>query len=119
MISYLSAEHAGQPDKSGKFRVLSTTEILPPKTICTETYLIAGSFDTENEAKNYLAYLKTKFVRFLLAQMAMSQHITKSSFGFVPIQDFKITWTDEILYKKYDLTSEEIEFIESLIKPME
>lgn len=119
MISYLSAEHAGQPDKSGKFRVLSTTEILPPKTICTETYLIAGSFDTENEAKNYLAYLKTKFVRFLLAQMAMSQHITKSSFGFVPIQDFKITWTDEMLYKKYDLTSEEIEFIESLIKPME
>ena len=49
----------------------------------------------------------------------MSQHITKSSFGFVPIQDFKITWTDEMLYKKYDLTSEEIEFIESLIKPME
>lgn len=101
MISYLSAEHAGQPDKSGKFKVLSTMEILPPQHVCTETYLLAGWFDSENEAENLLGYLKTKFARFMVAQIAVSQHITKSSFAFVPVQDFKKQWTDEELYAKY------------------
>lgn len=119
MISYLSAEHAGQPDKSGQFKVLSTMEILPPQHICTETYLLAGWFDSENEAANLLAYLKTKFVRFLIGQIAVSQHITKNCFAFVPIQDFSKTWTDEELYGKYNLTSDEIAFIEAMIKPME
>lgn len=81
MISYLSAEHAGQPDKNGQFRVLSTMEVLSPGTICTETYLIAGSFDTESEAKNYYNYLRSKFVRFLIAQVAISQHITRIWLG--------------------------------------
>ena len=72
MISYLSAEHAGQPDKNGMFKILSTMEILPPKFICTETYLIAGSFDTEVEANNFYDYLKSKFVRFLIAQVVYS-----------------------------------------------
>ena len=119
MISYLSAEHAGQPDKNGQFKILSTTEILPPKTICTETYLIAGSFTSEVKAQNYYNYLKTKFVRFLIGQIAVSQHITKSSFSFVPMQDFSKPWTDAELYEKYGLTDEEIAFIESMIKPME
>lgn len=119
MISYLSAEHAGQPDKNGQFKILSTTEILPPKTICTETYLIAGSFTSKTEAQNYYNYLKTKFVRFLIGQIAVSQHITKSSFAFVPVQNFSKPWTDAELYKKYGLTDEEIAFIESTIKPMD
>lgn len=119
MISYLSSEHAGQPDKSGQFKVLSTMEILPPKHICTETYLIAGSFDDEDSANNLLSYLKSKFVRFLVGQIAVSQHITKNCFSFVPIQDFSNPWTDEELYTKYGLTDEEIAFIESMIKPMD
>lgn len=56
MISYLSAEHAGQPDKNGQFKVLSTMELLPPGYVCTETYLLTGSFDTESEAQNMLTY---------------------------------------------------------------
>ncbi|MBR1752382.1 MAG: Eco57I restriction-modification methylase domain-containing protein [Ruminococcus sp.] len=119
MISYLSAEHAGQPDKNGMFRVLSTTEILPPATICTETYLIAGSFDTENEAINLYNYLKTKFVRFLIMQVAVSQHITRACFSFVPIQDLSKAWDDSSLYEKYHLTKEEILFIESKIRSMD
>lgn len=119
MISYLSAEHAGQPDKNGMFRVLSTTEILPPESICTETYLIAGAFDTEAEATNYYNYLRTRFVRFLLSLIAVSQHITRASFDFVPVQDFTEEWTDEKLYKKYELTEDEIAFIESTIRVME
>ena len=118
MISYLSAEHAGQPDKSGQFKVLSTMEILPPLHICTETYLLAGCFQSENEANNLLSYLKTKFARFIVAQIAVSQHITKNSFSFVPIQDFTRAWSDSELYKKYQLTEDEITFIETMIKPI-
>ena len=119
MISRLSAEHAGQPDKNGQFRIISTMEILPPKTICSETYLIAGCFDTENEAKNYYKYLQSKFARFLVAQIAMTQQITKTTFSFVPAQDWRKPWTDAELYAKYGLTDEEVAFIESMIKPMD
>ncbi len=119
IISYLSAEHAGQPDKNGMYRVLSCIEVLPPKTVCTETYLLTGSFTSKRMAENLSTYLKTKFVRFLVGQIALSQHITRGCFAFVPIQDFSKPWTDEELYKKYNLTQEEINFIESMIKPME
>ena len=119
MISYLTAEHAGQPDKNGQYRVLSTNEILPPNYLCTETYLIAGAFDTETEANNYLKYLRTRFVRFLVLQVATTQHISQSSFSFVPMQDFTHEWIDADLYSKYGLFESEIETIETLIKPME
>ena len=119
MLSYLSAEHAGQPDKNGMFKVLSTLELLPPKYICTETYLLAGWFDEKSSAENLLEYMKTKFVRFLVGQIAVSQHITKGCFAFVPIQDFTKPWSDKVLYKKYGLDDDEIDFIESMIKPME
>jgi len=94
-------------------------ELLEPGTICTETYLIAGAFDTKNEAQNYYDYLKTKFVRFLISSIAITQQIHKGVFAFVPLQDFKKSWTDEELYAKYNLTDDEIAFIDSMIKPME
>lgn len=119
MISRLSAEHAGQPDKNGQFRVISTMEILPPNTICTETYLIAGYFSSESEAKSYYSYLKSKFARFLVAQIAMTQQIQKTVFSFVPVQSWDRNWTDSELFAKYELTEEEIAFIETMIKPFD
>jgi len=119
ITSKVSYDHGGQPDKEGKRRVLSKIEILPPKTICTETYIIAGAFNTKNECENLVEYLKTKFVRFLVSQLSFSQDITKDRFSFVPIQDYTIKWTDEILYDKYGLTKEEVNFIESMIRPMD
>jgi len=118
MMSCLSAEHAGQPDKNGQYRILSTLDLLAPGEICTETYILAGSFRSKAKAKNLLAYLKTRFVRFLVGQIAVTQHVTKNSFAFVPMQDFNEPWTDEKLYKKYGITKEEQAFIESMIKPM-
>lgn len=64
-------------------------------------------------------YFCTKFVRFLVAQIAVSQHITKGCFAFVPFQDFTKPWTDAELYKKYNLSEDEITFIESMIRPMD
>ncbi len=66
-----------------------------------------------------LIYLKSKFSRFLILMALSSIHISKTTFSFVPIQDFSKPWTDEELYTKYGLTDEEIAFIESMIKPME
>ncbi|SEA03939.1 site-specific DNA-methyltransferase (adenine-specific) [Porphyromonadaceae bacterium NLAE-zl-C104] len=119
ITSKTSYDHAGQPDKEGQRRVFSTLEILKPNEICTETYIIVGSFNSEKECLNLLSYLKTKFTRFLVSQLSFSQDITKDRFAFVPIEDFSEPWTDEKLYKKYGLTEEEIAFIESMIRPMD
>lgn len=119
ITSYLTYDHAGRADKDGKKRIISTLEILSPNEICTETYIVIGAFQAENKAKNLHTYIKTKFVRFLISLLTSTQHITKSNYAYVPNQDFNKSWTDAELYAKYDLTDEEIAFIESTIKPME
>jgi hypothetical protein len=63
--------------------------------------------------------MKTKFVRFLLLQSLTSINISKDKFQFIPIQDFSQSWSDEKLYQKYNLSQEEIDFIESMIREME
>lgn len=63
-MSKVSAEHAGQPDKNGQMKVISVIEILEPKVVCTETYLVIGSFDEISQANNLVSYMKTKFFRF-------------------------------------------------------
>ena len=82
-----------------------------------KTYLYMME-DNENESNNMVSYVKTKFFRFLLLQTLTSIHITKNSFCFVPIQNFTEDWMDVKLYTRYGLTQEEIDFIESMIKPM-
>ena len=90
-----------------------------PDTCSTETYLVIGPYNNEAEANNALSYIKTKFFRFLVLQKKNTQHATQKVYQFVPIQDFSHPWTDEMLYKKYGLTEDEIAFIESMIRPME
>ena len=119
ITSKVSYDHAGQPDKNGLRRVFSIVDILPPGTICTETYLVVGAVKDEVIARNLAAYLRTRFVRFLVAQLSFSQDIFKEKFSFVPNLDMSREWTDSELYERYGLTAEEIGFIESTIKPME
>lgn len=119
ITSYVGYDHAGNPGKDGRRRVFSQIDILPPKTICTETYLIVGAYKKKAEAENLVQYMKTRFFRFLVAQFMYSHHITKDSYLFVPILDMDFEWTDEKLYKRYGLTKDEIAFIESKIRPME
>ena len=108
-----------KPGAEGDYQIISSLMVLNPKEVCTETYLIIGDFDNKSEAKNMVSYVKTKFLRFLLLQSLTSIHITRNCFQFVPLQDFSKPWTDEELYAKYGLTDEEIQFIESMIRPME
>jgi site-specific DNA-methyltransferase (adenine-specific) len=60
-------EHAGNPGNDGSRRVLARTDVLPPGTVCTETYLVIGNYETEEEARNLLEYMKTRFFRFLMS----------------------------------------------------
>ena len=118
IVSKVSFEHAGVPDKEGKMRVLSVVQKLEPHSACTESYLVAGAFDNEKEADNLISYLNTKFSRFLIMQMLASMNMSKSSYSFVPVQDWSKPWSDEELYTKYGLSEEEITFIEDIIRPM-
>ena len=118
VTSRLTAEHAGETDKNGQKRIFATLEMLEPGTICTETYMMLCTYKSKTECANVLKYLKTRFVRALIAMATSTQQMSKANFRFVPLQDFTKPWTDEELYKKYNLTDEEIAFIESMIKPM-
>ncbi len=129
MMSKTGAEHAGQADNSGKKRVISRIDILAPEEICSETYLVLSCYTNKSEASNHVLYMKTKFVRFLISTILLTQNIAKDKFQLVPLQDFTshsdIDWTQSVsdidrqLYKKYNLSDEEIAFIEQMIKPME
>ncbi len=119
ITSYVGYDHAGNPGKDGKRRVFSKIDILPPGTICTETYLVIGNYKKKTLAKNLIGYMKTRFFRFLVAQFMYSHHITKYSYSFVPLLDMTTNWTDELLYKRYGLSDEETAFIESKIRAME
>lgn len=119
ITSKVSYDHGGLPDKDGKRRVLSVIDILQPQSVCTETYIIVDSFDDKKTAENLVIYLKSKFVRFLVSLKSFSQDITKDRFSFVPMQDFSQLWTDEMLYKKYGISEEEVAFIDSMIRPMD
>lgn len=93
--------------------------IVGPDTVCSETYVVAGIYDSKSTAENVLSYIKTKFFHFMLGLKKITQDTTSKTYAFVPMQDFSKPWTDEELYEKYNLNDDEIAFIEKMIKPME
>ena len=108
--------------------VLSTPLVGEPLIGHTQTFLSIGAFNSKEEADHLLKYIKTKFARTLLGTLKITQDNKKSTWLNVPLQDFTSTsdidWkqsisdVDKQLYKKYKLTTEEIDFIEKMIKPM-
>lgn len=118
MISKLSCEHAGNPDKNGMYRVLSRMEILEPGQICSQSYLTVCPQETRQQAENVYRYLRTRFVRFLILQTMSGMNLSIHNFRFVPWLDFSRAWTDETLYARYGLTDEEIAVIEALVREM-
>lgn len=89
------------------------------RSCCTETYLVIGPYNSKSEANNVISYINTRFFRFMVMLKKNTQNGTRGVYEFVPLQDFSHPWTDEMLYKKYNLTEDEIAFIESMIRPME
>ncbi len=90
-----------------------------PGSCCTETYVVVGPYNKKEIAENVITYIQTKFFHFLVTLKKNTMMASKTVYSFVPIQDFTQEWSDEKLYKKYCLTKDEIEFIESMIRPMD
>ena len=96
-------------------KFLSKPIVAGPGTACTETYLVAGRFASEEEAERYASYLRTRFVRFLVSLRKSTQHATRDVYSFVPDVTYDEDWTDQKLYKRYGLTQDEVNFIESQV----
>lgn len=94
----------------------------------TESFISIGNFCTDSEASALMKYISTKFVRALLGTLKTTQDITPEKWKFVPQQDFSeasdIDWSlsveeiDALLYKKYNLSDEEIRFINEKVQAM-
>lgn len=90
-----------------------------PGEACTESYVVAGTFESREGAENYAAYLRTRFVRFLVSLRKPTQDAAKDVYAFVPDVPLDREWNDEALYKRYGFVKDEIAFIESTVRPME
>lgn len=95
--------------------ILGEPVVAGPGTACTETYLVIGVCESEFEAQNLATYMRTRFVRFLVSLRKLTQNITRTSYKFVPKLPMDRTWSDQDLYVRYGITSDEVAFIESLI----
>jgi hypothetical protein len=100
-------------------KFLSKPIIAEPGEVCSETYLVAGLFDDQEVAERCASYLKTRFVRFLVSLRKAAQHASKDVYSFVPVVPLDRVWDDQDLYARYKLNPAEIEFIESMVKPMD
>lgn len=110
---------AGQTDftKPVGFYYDGNTRIAKPGECCTESFIIAGAFDSETEVLSFKSYIFTKIVRFLLLQKVVSQDVTKKTFGFIPdLEKYEETYTDKKLCKLWGITDEEWEYINSRIQ---
>jgi len=92
--------------------------VAAPGTACTETYLVIDRLKSKVEAERFATYLRTRFARFLVSLRKYTQHLYNERFLFVPDLPMDRKWTDEMLYEKYGITEDEIEFINSMIRPM-
>jgi site-specific DNA-methyltransferase (adenine-specific) len=99
--------------------ILGKPIVAKPPSACTETYLVVDVCSNKKEAYHLAEYISTRFFRFLVGLVKNTQNISKKVFCLVPVQDWSESWTDDKLYKKYNLTQDEIDFIESMIRPME
>jgi site-specific DNA-methyltransferase (adenine-specific) len=100
-------------------QILGVPFVGEPGSVCTQTYLYLGPFETESEARHVVSYLACRLTRFLVLLHKPTQDAMKAVYSLVPRQDFSEPWTDQKLYEKYGITDAEITFIESMIRPMD
>lgn len=116
-------------NESNKLGWMAAPEVVEPGVAVTQTFLTIGAFETESEAQACFTYVKTKFARAMLYVLKVTQHNPRSTWKYVPAQDFTVAsdidWTKAIpeidaqLYAKYGLNSAEVAFIETEIVAME
>lgn len=119
VVSRTVAEHANEPSKDGTFKVIAKNVVLPPMHVCTHSYLVVGAFKSENEAKRLRRFLGGKFARYLILQTLTGIDLSKERFSFVPLLNDAECFSDEELYKKFELSESDVIAIESTIKDIE
>lgn len=123
---YIS-KSAGSPGKDMK--IIGMPYLGGKKSVCTDSLFPIGKFETKEEAENLLLYMKTKFLRYIVSIVKMSQNVTQIVYKFVPMQDFSsksdLNWNvsvellDKQLFEKYGFTQDEIDIIQTSVKEME
>ncbi|HNX64622.1 MAG TPA: hypothetical protein PKI60_05500 [Oscillospiraceae bacterium] len=121
------SKSAGSPNKD--LRIIGIPYVAEKNSACTDSLIPIGNFNTITEAENLAKYIKTKFLRYMVSIVKVSQNVTQIVYKYVPLQDFTpnsdIDWSksvaeiDKQLYKKYGLSEEEIAFIETHVKEMQ
>jgi len=109
---------AGQTDFSKPIRIYHNKNafIAKPGECCTESWIVAGAFSTEEEVYSYRSYLYTKVVRFLISQTLISQDVNKKNYIFVPeLRNYSGVYSDKILCSEWGITDEEWRYIDSKI----
>ena len=101
------------------YKVITKSRVLSPNEINSESYLLLSTFSSEKEAINFSKYMRLKFPRFLLKQTLSSMNISKSSFLFVPYTGFDREISDQELYDFYELSDQERNHIEYMIREFE
>jgi superfamily II DNA or RNA helicase len=96
---------------------MSEPLLIEPNAICTQTFLVSV-FNSKKEAENFITHIKTKTFRYLISILKTTQHASRKVYSLIPVEDYSKPWTDKELYKKYNLSDEEINEIETKIKVM-
>jgi len=112
MVPAAYGERGARPAK-----VLGPAFIAPSPSVCTQTYLFFY-VDSDKEAASLKSYLETRMVRFLISLRKITQHATRSTYTWVPMQNWSREWSDDDLYQKYGISNDEAKFIEAMIRPM-
>ena len=109
---------AGQTDfsKPVSFYYDGNTIVAAPGECCSESWLVIGAFDSQEETESYKSYIFTKVVRFLLLQTVVSQNISKKNYCFIPeLTKYEGTYSDEQLCEMWGITSSEYDYIKTRI----
>ena len=112
MVPAAYGERGARPAK-----ILGPTFIAENPSVCTQTYLFFYT-SSRSKAQSIASYLDTRLFRFIVSLRKITQHATRATYTWVPVQSWDRRWTDELLYKKYGITKSEAAFIESMIRPM-
>ena len=118
-ISKTTSEHAKEADKNGQYKVLAKMFVMDPDTVCSQSYMTVHGITSKNSSENLMKTIKSKFFRLLILNRTNGQNIASSAYCDIPLLDFSRSYTDQDLYKMFNLTQEEIDYIEKTIKPME
>lgn len=106
---------ASPGDDSLPHSIISTPILSEPGSLCTDSHILVRVVENKNQAENLMAYMKTRFFRFMMILAKNNQNMTRDTFQFVPLVDLNIRWTDAMLYDKYSIDKSLQEYIAKLV----